>query len=212
VHAVRVGLNSHKRTVHNTRLPTHDVNGLSALDTSPIEYSRRRDYRPWLRNGVLILTALFAFSWIVHRARVQSITLDEANTFRYWVAPDVPSYWQPHSNNHVLNSMLMRLFVSQFGLSHLTLRAPALLGAIVYIFAAYAFCNLLRRYVVLPWAVFVCFVYNPLSWIIWWLPEGIVWRLAFCAWLFICLLERSSAWPSQPSGKSSIMLGRSRSA
>jgi hypothetical protein len=76
----------------------------------------------------LILTAGFALIWIVHRAMVQAITLDEANTFRYWVAPDSPTHWVPHANNHVLNSMLMRLFIWLFGLSHLTIRAPALLG------------------------------------------------------------------------------------
>ena len=37
------------------------------------------------------------------------------------------------SNNHVLNSLLMRLFTSVFGVSHLSVRAPALLGAALYI-------------------------------------------------------------------------------
>ena len=32
-------------------------------------------------DRVLFVLALFAFAWIVHRAIVQSITLDEADTF-----------------------------------------------------------------------------------------------------------------------------------
>jgi len=118
-------------------------------------------YGPRLRNWVMILTACFALIWIVHRALVQSITLDEANTFRYWVAPESPTHWVPHANNHVLNSMLIRLFVWLFGLSHLTVRTPALLGGVLYILAIYGFCTLLCRDLVLMWALFVCFVYNP---------------------------------------------------
>ncbi len=99
--------------------------------------------------------------WIVHRAVVQSITVDEATTYLYWVAPSSPAHWIPNSNNHVLNSMLMRLFVFLFGLSDLTVRMPALLGAAVYIFAVYSLCTLLARGLALTWALLVCFVFNP---------------------------------------------------
>ncbi len=85
------------------------------------------------RNWSLIVTACFALIWIFHRAFVQSPTLDEANTFHRWVAPDSPSHWEPHSNNHVLNSTLMRLCIWLFGLSRMAVRAPALLGGVVYI-------------------------------------------------------------------------------
>jgi hypothetical protein len=117
--------------------------------------------RSWSRNWPVILTACFAVVWIVHRALVQSITLDEATTFRLWVSPDWPSQWTPQSNNHVLNSILMRMFIWLFGLSHLTVRTPAILGGILYIFSIYRFCTILGRNQVLTWALFVCFVYNP---------------------------------------------------
>lgn len=122
---------------------------------------RHNRYRPPARNWLLILTAGFACVWIVHRALVQSITLDEANTFLHWVSPDTPTHWDAHSNNHVLNSLLMRLSVWLFGLSHLTVRMPALFGGALYIFAIYGFCTLLGGGPVLTWALFVCFVYNP---------------------------------------------------
>ena len=85
-------------------------------------------------------TALFAFVWAVARACVQSITIDEADTYLAWVARPNPSHWEAASNNHVLNSLLMRLFTSVFGVSHLTVRAPALLGAAIYIAAIYLLC------------------------------------------------------------------------
>ena len=113
------------------------------------------------RDWVLFLTACFALVWIIHRACVQSITLDEANTYFLWVAPDYPSHWDPHSNNHVLNSILMRAFIWVFGLSHLTVRAPALLGGLIYVAAIYHLCFALAPGRLFRWSLFVCFVYNP---------------------------------------------------
>ncbi len=120
------------------------------------------DCKLWMwRNWSLILTACFALIWIFHRAFVQSITLDEANTFLRWVAPDSPAHWEPHSNNHVLNSTLMRLCIWLLGLSQMAVRAPALLGGILYILGAFRLCMLLASARVIRWALFVCFVYNP---------------------------------------------------
>jgi hypothetical protein len=77
------------------------------------------------------------------------------------VAPSGPYHWGASSNNHVLNSLLMRLFTSVFGVSHLSVRAPALLGAAIYIGAAYLICRKLSPVPHLQWPVFVCLVYNP---------------------------------------------------
>ena len=106
-------------------------------------------------------TALFAFVWAVARACVQSITIDEADTYLAWVARPNPSHWEAASNNHVLNSLLMRLTTSVFGVSHLTVRAPALLGAAIYIAAIYLLCVKLTPLRKLQWPLFVCLVYNP---------------------------------------------------
>lgn len=109
----------------------------------------------------LIGTAVFALLWAIARASAQSITIDEADSFLIWAARSSPSHWQPASNNHVLNSLLMRLFTSIFGVSHLTVRAPALLGAALYISAACCLSRLLTRDFILQWPLFVCLVYNP---------------------------------------------------
>lgn len=112
-------------------------------------------------NWPVVLLAAFAAIWIVCRAVVQSITLDEADTWYRWVSTDFPSHWEPHSNNHVLNSTLMRLSIWLFGLSHLTVRMPALLGGFLYIFSMYRLCALLTHGRVLAGALFLCLVYNP---------------------------------------------------
>jgi hypothetical protein len=113
------------------------------------------------RDLILASTALFAVVWICHRAWVQSITVDEADTFLHWIAPGEPSHWLPHSNNHVLNSLLIRFFVWLFGLSPMALRAPALIGGALYIAASYRLCNLVARAEFLRVALFVSCVYNP---------------------------------------------------
>lgn len=63
-------------------------------------------------------SAVAAFLWVLARAHVQSITIDEATTYEVFVAPADPYHWSAGSNNHILNSLVMRLFVGVFGLSH----------------------------------------------------------------------------------------------
>src|SRR6266481_3844443 len=138
------------------------MNSFAGIGASHPTLVNRDDCKLWMwRNWSLILTACFALIWIFHRAFVQSITLDEANTFLRWAAPDSPAHWEAHSNNHVLNSTLMRLCIWLLGLSQMAVRAPALLGGILYILGAFRLCLLLASARVIRWALFVCFVYNP---------------------------------------------------
>ena len=116
-----------------------------------------RNYSSFILPG----TAIFALLWAVARACVQSITIDEADTYLVWVARRDPAHWQAASNNHVLNSLLMRLFTSVFRVSQLSVRAPALLGAALYILAAYLLCRKLTPELPTQWPLFVCLVYNP---------------------------------------------------
>ncbi|MEO8597196.1 MAG: hypothetical protein ABI759_28010 [Candidatus Solibacter sp.] len=119
------------------------------------------NFRRSFPQFILPATAAFAFLWALARACVQSITIDEADTYLVWVARHDPSQWEAASNNHVLNSLLMRLFTSVFGVSHLTVRAPALLGAALYIAASFWLCRKLTPELRVQWPVFVCLVYNP---------------------------------------------------
>ncbi len=85
----------------------------------------------------LVLLALFAISWAVARACVQAVVIDEAETYDIFAGRSMPSQWEPASNNHILSSLLIRLSTTIMGLSHVSLRLPALFGALVYICAAY---------------------------------------------------------------------------
>src|SRR5579859_2741046 len=95
----------------------------------------RVNRRAW-QQSAFTLAALFAILLAIVRARVQAITVDEASTYLWWVSgPYYP--WSPSSNNHVLNSLLMWVSTHAFGVSSLTVRTPALLGATLYIFICY---------------------------------------------------------------------------
>jgi hypothetical protein len=93
-----------------------------------------------LKGADVVFLAILCLIWSLYRADHQSLTLDESNTLLFWVLPDHASHWSSHSNNHVLNSALMRASVWLFGPSHLSFRAPASFGAFLYLFASAYIC------------------------------------------------------------------------
>jgi hypothetical protein len=112
-------------------------------------------------SPLLIATGVFALLWTVARAAVQSITIDEANTYLYSVLRSPTAHWDPSANNHVLNSMLMQLVTTIFGASAVTIRLPALLGSALYIGAAYCLARMISARRTLQWAVLVCLTCSP---------------------------------------------------
>jgi hypothetical protein len=110
----------------------------------------------------LVLLALFALVWAVVRACVQAVVIDEAETFEVFSGRPIPSHWDPASNNHVLSSLLIRLSTLMLGPSHVSLRLPALFGALFYICAAYWLAQALSGETRVRIPVFLCLVYNPL--------------------------------------------------
>lgn len=109
----------------------------------------------------LLLTALFAISWAIIRACVQSVTIDEADTYLLFAGRSVKFIWYPSSNNHVLNSLLMWISTCLLGTSSITLRAPAILGSILYICVCYFLCGWIASQFSLKLPLFICLIYNP---------------------------------------------------
>ncbi len=110
---------------------------------------------------LLFCTAFLAVVWTLIRAHIQSVTIDEADTYLAFVSSCDPLHWYPASNNHILNSMLARLSTGAFGLSHLTLRLPAFLGAIIYIGSCLWICRNLAIPALSQWVLLVCLVWSP---------------------------------------------------
>jgi hypothetical protein len=106
-----------------------------------------------------MIVALFAIVWAVIRAYVQSITMDEADTYFWYVAKS--DLWYPFSNNHVLNSILMWIFTRAFGISSLAFRGPALLGAVLFVGACFALCRTITDRFSIQLPLFICLTYNP---------------------------------------------------
>ncbi len=127
--------------------------------------------RDWAGRG-LLAAAIFAVVWSAIRAFVQSITIDEATTYVAFIRYGYPHQWTAASNNHLLNTMLMRLATRLFGLSEFTLRLPTLMGAALYVGSVYRLCRGLEFAQVAAggfgaasraaqWGLLLCLVYNP---------------------------------------------------
>jgi len=110
----------------------------------------------------MIGAGLFALVWAIVRARLQSITLDEADTYFWFVAKPGVGIFYPYANNHILNTLLIWLTTHAFGLSTITVRTPALLGALLYILTCYFLCRSITDRFSLQFPVFICLIYNPL--------------------------------------------------
>ena len=113
-------------------------------------------------HSVVLCLAAAAVVITVIRACLQSITIDEALSYLWFSSREYPfTQWFPHSANHVLNSLLMRLVTSIFGVNELTVRTPALLGGVIYIASALYLAVLLTGRKLVQWALFACLVFNP---------------------------------------------------
>lgn len=84
------------------------------------------------------LAVLFVVSAgiIAYRAYAQDLTIDETDTYQWFVAALDPDQWIPAANNHLLNTLLMRASIALFDVSPFTLRLPAVLGGVAYAAAA----------------------------------------------------------------------------
>jgi hypothetical protein len=109
----------------------------------------------------LLLVAALAVCLVVARACLQSATIDEADSYLGFSTLPWPSHWYPTSGNHVLNSMIVRLLTKVFGLSHLTFRSGAIIGAVIFIASTYCISVRFIDTAVLRWVLFVSSVFNP---------------------------------------------------
>jgi len=144
-------------------MPAEPANPALNPPRSPSVPASCKAFEPLLNGRSLALKGLglLAVLCLIARARLQSITIDEAESFLTYVARPDPWQWDAAANNHVLNSLLVRLTTLVFGVSPFTVRLPALLGAVIYIVSAYYLSKLFARRLSFQTIVFVCLVYNP---------------------------------------------------
>lgn len=116
------------------------------------------------RNGVYLLIGLFFTAYLVARAIILPITIDEGGTY-YNAVPrsfwDIVTYVDPSPNNHILNTLLIKFFVAIFGMHSLVLRLPNILAFVLYYFIIVSWMKRLGKdtlFVVFGIIVFTC---NP---------------------------------------------------
>ncbi len=104
----------------------------------------RRPYVGW----IMFIGGLIFLSLVVLRALRIPLTHDEAYTYLHYVRQNwlgIILYKPPHiPNNHILNTLLIKLSVNIFGLSDFSLRLPNVLFSIVYIRYAAALARKFR--------------------------------------------------------------------
>lgn len=113
------------------------------------------------RHRALAVISTLAFFWVLLRAVVQSITIDEATTYHFFLTRDISLVWAPSSNNHLLNSFLMYVSIHLFGTSNLTARLPAILGAALYITGVARLSRIIGRTTLVQLTSFICLACNP---------------------------------------------------
>ncbi len=104
----------------------------------------RKPYVTW----VMVALSAIAFTLVILRAKRVAITHDEAYTYLHYVKQNLLGiilYKPPHiPNNHILNTLLVKLSVGLFGLSELSLRLPNVLFSLVYFWYAGALAKKFR--------------------------------------------------------------------
>lgn len=104
------------------------------------------------------------FSVLLIKAILMQVTCDEAYTVQT-LAPqnvwDLVSYKDSYTNNHILNTLLIKGLFSLFGMNHSLGRVPNLAAFVLYFYFAYRFS---KRYIAEDWVslmFMVVMIANP---------------------------------------------------
>ena len=111
-----------------------------------------------------IFTGVLLFGYILARAIILPITHDESGTclvFSTQPVSDIVSYAQPIPNNHILNTLLVKLCSQLFGWHPLSVRLPNVLAFILYFCSGLAILRLLDKNLLFVMSGLVALNFNP---------------------------------------------------
>lgn len=109
----------------------------------------------------VILTGLAVFAFIATKAKVSSFTHDESYSYNFYVHNsfmDIISHKNSYTNNHLLNTLMMKYSEMLFGSSELALRLPNLL--LLLVFFIYTFLFIRKSNLLLGASIFVIMFTN----------------------------------------------------
>lgn len=110
-----------------------------------------------------VFVSLLLLAYTIYRACVLSLTIDETSTFLTFVPlnfMDIISDKIISANNHILNTLLIKLFASMFGNSEIVLRFPSLIGHVIYLVSSYLIVKKIKNPVI-AFSGFVLLNFNP---------------------------------------------------
>jgi hypothetical protein len=157
------------------------------------------------------LAALVAVN--LYRAMTQSVTPGEAWNYDRFIAPDwTESLARFDVNNHVLNTVLVRISTARFHLTELSLRLPSLLAGVFYLWVVF---RLARRWFGggLPFLIVIgLLTLNPM--VIDALGEARGYGMALACWMWALelMLESAESLSPQKLNLAAICLGLSVAA
>ena len=164
-----------------------------------------------IKTARWFLAALLAVN--LYRAMTQSVTPGEAWNYDRFIGPP----WREaltrfDVNNHVLNTLLVRISTSQFHLTELSLRLPSLLAGVFYLWVVF---RMARRWFGdgLPFlAVVGLLTLNPL--VVDALSEARGYGMALACWMWALelILESVESFSAQKLNVAAVCLGLSVSA
>ncbi len=117
-----------------------------------------RELAPFIFLFLSVVLVIF----VSFKASITSFTHDESYTYLRYVGQSfiqIISYDTPFTNNHILNTLLMKYFEVLFGTSELVLRAPNIISLIVYLFFTYMIIRDIKAYVSL--VIFILMTFSP---------------------------------------------------
>ncbi len=111
---------------------------------------------------LFLASGLLVFLYIFVKASISSFTTDESFSYLHYAHTsfmDIISFSDWYTNNHILNSLLMKYAEVLFGSSEISLRLPNLLLFAVYM--VYGFLLFKNSDRLVAWAVFILLCTNP---------------------------------------------------
>ena len=145
----------------------------------------------------------FVFVVTVFRASTQSIAHDEALTYEWFLDGSVYRVLAFNSTNHVLFTIIAKLFVKVLGTKELYLRAPSLIGAAGYLTFTYLLCRKLFGDGILLLLSIAMLCLNPLVMDFMAAGRGYSLGMAFLAaaiFILARLVARGTFNPDDPAG------------
>ena len=147
------------------------------------------------------------------RAMTLPVTLGEAWNYDRFVSPPWREAFERFDlNNHVLNTLLVRISTARFHLTELSLRLPSLLGGLLYLWVAYRLAT--RRFAsgAASLAVLGLLTLNPMVLDGMSEARGYGMGLALLLWAMELMLESDQSFSAQKFNLAAVCLGLSVSA